>query len=257
MFVSSACVFLAVSALAQNYMGGYRGSPGPNLHDAIAQSLAQDEARRASNATLYARALAAQNFVPRDPWRAINGVTNYVKTGGVEFCGRIVEVTPDGVRMDGMSGPLFATTYDPAIPNHTSFIVTNLPAALAGAGMIRPEDHFMAWPAGTCTTAGGATIQRLDYGVPCPPPPPSPEQLQAVRARQEAERRRLWLVQSNTVRMLSVEATNGDAGSQFSLGMHYLNGVGCETNRDAALYWLQKSAAQGYLEASNKLTAVK
>ena len=74
--------------------------------------------------------------------------------------------------------------------------------------------------------------------------------------RQDAERQRLWLVQSNTVRRLQVDATNGDAGSQYSLGMHYLNGMGCETNREQAIEWLQKAAAQGYAAASNKLVAL-
>jgi|GEM_PF-2138623 len=254
---SGFCLLLAVSASAQNYGGGYRGAPGSNLRDAISQSIAQDEARRASNAALYARAQAAQHFVPRDPWRALNGTTNYVKAGGVEFCGRVVEITGNSARLDGAFGPLFTTTYDPAIPNHTSFIVTNLPPGLAGAGMIRPEDHLMAWDLGPVTLANGAVTERLDYGIPCPAPPPSPEQLEAARSRKDAERQRWWQVQSNTVRLLSTEASSGDAGAQYSLAMHYLNGVGCETNRDQAIYWLQKSSAQEYVEASNKLAVLQ
>jgi TPR repeat protein len=36
-----------------------------------------------------------------------------------------------------------------------------------------------------------------------------------------------------------------------------LNGQGCETNKEQAIFWLQKSTAQGYMEASNKLSALK
>lgn len=61
------------------------------------------------------------------------------------------------------------------------------------------------------------------------------------------------IIQSNAVKWLKSQATNGDAGVECSLALHYLNGQGCETNREQAIYWLQKSAAQGNSEASNKL----
>ena len=250
-------LFFAFNVTAQNYGGGYRGAPGPNLHDALAQTMAQDEARRASNAVAYARSQAAQNFVPFPPWRVFNGSTNYVKAGGVEFCGRVMEMTPGGARIDGTFGPLFTTSYDPALPNHTSFIVTNLPPDLVRRGALPADQHFMAWPAGSYAPATGAAIAKLDYGVACAPPPPSPEQLAMLKARQDPEHQHWWLMQSNAVRSLSTDAEGGDAGAQYSLALHYLNGVGCETNREQAMYWLQKSAAQGYSEASNKLAVLQ
>jgi hypothetical protein len=63
--------------------------------------------------------------------------------------------------------------------------------------------------------------------------------------------------QKNVVRWLQSQATNGDAYAQCSLGEHYLIGQGCETNREQAILWLQKSAAQGYIEASNKLASLQ
>jgi hypothetical protein len=63
--------------------------------------------------------------------------------------------------------------------------------------------------------------------------------------------------QSNAVHWLLSQATNDDAGAQCSLGEHYLNGEGCETNQTKAVYWLTKAANQGDLEASNKLAEIQ
>ncbi|MGO9477573.1 MAG: hypothetical protein ACLQAH_08740 [Limisphaerales bacterium] len=37
----------------------------------------------------------------------------------------------------------------------------------------------------------------------------------------------------------------------------YLNGQGCETNREQAIYWLTQAANQGDQEASNKLANLR
>jgi TPR repeat protein len=88
--------------------------------------------------------------------------------------------------------------------------------------------------------------------------------LELIRAIQEsnhlaAERaqQKIFLAQSNAVIWLQSQATNGDAGSQFDLAEHYLNGQGCETNHAKAIYWLTQSANQGNTEASNKLVNLK
>jgi TPR repeat protein len=44
---------------------------------------------------------------------------------------------------------------------------------------------------------------------------------------------------------------------ECSLGEHYLTGLGCETNRTQAVYWLTQAANQGDLEASNKLAEIQ
>ncbi len=116
---------------------------------------------------------AQTNFVPRDPWRAINGVTNYVKNNGVAFCGKIVEVTKDGVRMEGAFGELFKTDYNPAIRAYDQFFVAHFPYPVENGQSILGDDHLMAWHVGTYTNstmAGGSrTMEKLDYGIPCDP----------------------------------------------------------------------------------------
>lgn len=93
------------------------------------------------------------------------------------------------------------------------------------------------------------------------PPQPTPEQIAAVkeaaRLKTERERQKYLLGETNAVRWLLSQATNGDSSAQCDLGEHYLAGLGCETNREQGIYWLQQAAAQGYVEASNKLTTLQ
>jgi S1-C subfamily serine protease len=79
----------------------------------------------------------------------------------------------------------------------------------------------------------------------------------AAQARAIADKKRAMQGQIDAVRWLQPQATNGDASAQCSLGLHYLNGQGCETNREQAIYWLQKAADQGNFEASNKLVSLQ
>ena len=93
------------------------------------------------------------------------------------------------------------------------------------------------------------------------PTPPTPAQIKAAHdaaiAHAAADRLRAAQGQTNAVRWLLPQATNGDASAQCSLGLHYLNGQGCATNREQAIFWLQKAAGQGNIEASNKLATLK
>ncbi len=103
----------------------------------------------------------------------------------------------------------------------------------------------------------GHPIALLDCGQPFVPPPPTAEQIKAAqdaaRFAAQQEKEKWFLVQSNTVVWLQSQATNGSASAQCSLGEHYLNGQGCASNHLQAVYWLRQAAAQGDIEASNKL----
>lgn len=114
----------------------------------------------------------------------------------------------------------------------------------------------------------GTTIELWDAGIK----PITPEQLQEMKDEEirfqsnlqkqkmivaEMTHRNFLLGQSNAVRWLQPQATNGDASAQCSLGEHYLNGLGCETNLTQGIYWLTQAANQGDLEASNKLNSLK
>ena len=44
-------------------------------------------------------------------------------------------------------------------------------------------------------------------------------------------------------------ATLGDPESQYNVAVHYIKGVGVEQDDSMGLYWIRKSAAQGYEKA--------
>jgi len=104
-------------------------------------------------------------------------------------------------------------------------------------------------------------LKLWDCGKPYVPPPLTPEQIKAAQDAAKItalrEKQKQFLAQSNAVVWLQSEATNGDVSAQCSLGEHYLNGQGCETNRDLAIQWLQKASDGGSVEASNKLSQLK
>jgi hypothetical protein len=123
------------------------------------------------------------------------------------------------------------------------------------------SQNFTALEDGVYTYAtaigGTSTIRKLVYGVPCDPPPLTPQQLAAIKSKQELDKRIAEQDEISAVRQLQTDATNGNASAQTSLALHYLDGRGCETNRELAVYWLTQAAKQGDEEASNTLANLK
>jgi len=111
------------------------------------------------------------------------------------------------------------------------------------------------------TNFAETTIELWDCGTPFIPPPPTPEEIAVAKAKKEQSAMlaaaKAYQGQSNAVLWLQPQATNGSASAQGSLGWHYLNGLGCESNRELGIYWLKKAADQGDFEASNNLTHLK
>jgi Sel1 repeat len=205
-------------------------------------------------------------FIPIDPWRAVDGQTNYVKLDGVEFCGKIVDVTAQGIRIEGEWGKL-GSLYYPANgwaftsvpPEYPDYFVTNWPYVAFPGETIPSSKRLMAWTTdGTYTykTVRGdsRTIRELDYGVPCGP---NPVLLAAIQKHIQDEQEQKHEREARQVEFLERDATNGDSSAQYSLGIHYLHGIGCETNEVKGLFWLIKSAAQGNIDASNDLQEIE
>jgi hypothetical protein len=84
----------------------------------------------------------------------------------------------------------------------------------------------------------------VDYSPPARVLTPE-EQKAAVKKHAEQE--------AKTFKWLYSQATNGSASAQCSVGKRYLIGQGVETNEALGIEWLNKAAAQGDMEASNKL----
>jgi hypothetical protein len=259
--------FMKTSFLILGVLGGLVGPTAayavPTAPSILSQgTFAQQQAYINQQNAATAKANFEANFVPRDPWRAINGATNYVKIDGVVFCGKIVDVTKEGVRIEGSFGKLFDTHYNPTVYEYQDFFVANFPFEVVTDQVIPESEYLMAWQVGTYTystvNGGSRTIKKLDYGTPSNPPAELiQKQIEAAKARAIADKKRVEQGQIAAVKFLQPQATNGDADSQCQLALHYLNGQGCETNREAAIYWLQKSAAQGNRQASNKLVTLK
>ena len=210
-------------------------------------------------------AVATQNFIPHDPWRDIDGKQEYAKGDNwVQFVGTIIEVQPKGVRIRGYffnPAPvsyLFPNDY----PDGQIFFVANFPFQCAENEQFQIEKKLTAKEAGVYTyptaIGGSATIRKLEYGTPCDPPADLVQArlktiTDAANAARELAQKKKAAADARTVQWLAPQATNGDASVQYSLAIHYLNGQGCETNRETAFFWLKKAAEQGSIDASNKL----
>ena len=188
------------------------------------------------------------------------GTSNY-KFYGLSY--RVEHVLPQGLLLRGSGEFVLGGAYSGLNFDQPMIFLTNYPHAdrLVDGQTIQ----FLALRAGSYhyTGSDGAAyaIAEYDYGKPYVPPPLTPEQIKAAqdatKARAVAAKKRAEQGQINAVKWLQPQATNGSPSAQCSLGIHYLNGQGCETNREFAIYWLKKAADQGDLEASNTLAKLQ
>lgn len=211
-----------------------------------------------------ARTAFCQDQIP-NPWREVDGDTNNVQTSGVLFIGQVVDVMPNGIRVQGSYGhavnergpfgPLMVMTPP---EYHGDFFVTNFPSVVFSDQRVSE----MAFSYGTFsynTVLGSSrTIPELNYGIPCDKP-----EWQIEAEKRSAENAfTIAYIQKNThdaqiIDKLTQSAKEGDSGAQFSLAVHYRDGINCDTNIQQAIYWFSNSAAQGNLQASNELVELQ
>ena len=129
-------ILLKANWLVFGILGFVAGTTTLYSQDRYAQDRAIIQQNTANTAS------AKYNFVPRDPWRAIDGATNYVKKDGVEFCGKIMDVTKDGVRIEGEFGELFGTGYFPGVYDYEDFFVANFPFDVVNDQVIPGKPTF-------------------------------------------------------------------------------------------------------------------
>ncbi|HEX4265179.1 MAG TPA: hypothetical protein VH597_12640 [Verrucomicrobiae bacterium] len=218
----------------------------------------------------HAQELRTQEMIAaynRHPWRIFNGGTNFVAgCDMVQFCGKVVEVQPEGIRIMGDFGesPHYYGS-DAYHDDNREFFVKNFPFSVAENEVISIQEHFLGRYIGTysytAVSGGSRTIRAIDYGTPCLPPPEWVSKYnEAVSKANAAAKARSqlaqFIAQSNAVIWLAPEATNGSVSAQYGLALHYLKGQGCETNRDLAIYWLKKCSQQGNEDAVAKLNSL-
>jgi len=214
-------------------------------------------------------------FIPKDPWRFIDGKTNYAvnifsSDRWYEFEGKVIEVQPSGIRvMGGYGKPVYE--YQGDYSDGVEFFVANFPYECAENETVK--GNLMAKYEGVYTyptvMGGTHTIRKFDYGIPRGVPnsvvkyqkeqAAAAETAQKAAKEREAKKKAEKKAESDIrlVQWLKVQATNGSVSAQCSLGFHYLNGEGCEINKVLAVYWLTQAANQGDDEASNKLATLK
>ena len=236
----------------------------------------QEQARIASaNQAAYEEQLASLNQLRQHLedlqganaggfFRVVHGVTNYIYGGGWNYVGgKVLQTLPDGVLVK------------PTDPDATDVFVDGYPFQTVDdqvfTGCMAMEDGVYSF---TAVSGGRRTVKKMSYGVTVTP---SPELLEkeiditkyeiqnhplVLKAKADAVARQKskeknYQAQANAIHFLQPQATNGDASAQCELGLHFLNGQGCEINQEQGVYWLQKAAAHGDLRASKKLDQLK
>jgi len=200
--------------------------------------------------------LTASNQIPAGAWfREVDGTIYDVQQNAFwhPASGKVLSVEKGGLVISCAPGQLFFVRNYPAAPK---------PAVAEGDAV-----NFSAMQTGTTNAYGERLLQVLDCGTA-----PSPQALEKLKARLQEElamnekirndikkvrQAKIAAQEAKTVGWLQAQATNGSASAQCSLGLHLLNGQGCETNRELAVYWLQKACAQGSFEATNILAQLK
>jgi len=185
--------------------------------------LAEDAQNRAAAAQDHVEELQREAeryrtfFIPKDPWRAFDGVKQFVKAPGwMEFRGKVLEVQKGGIRVKGGYGGPFQV-----VDSDKEFFVANFPYPVADGetvGLGGDVHAMVAHDAGVCTLAndyttkegnaltvtaagvsrtteaetvmgGSHTVRKPDYGTPCQCPDDAPKEvvvpdLQAVETEQ-------------------------------------------------------------------------
>jgi hypothetical protein len=152
-------MFGCISAMAQSD-GNFLGTSPAAFGYTSPEQIKSREERRAN---------AEYNFIPKDPWREIDGQTNLAKSEGwVNFSGKVLEVQPTGIRVDGDYG-IPPNRFPEENRGTGIFFVSGFPYQLAENEIIDGRDRYTAKENGVYTyptaIGGTSTIRKLDYGV--------------------------------------------------------------------------------------------
>lgn len=223
----------------------------------IQQELDAEAADNARRAAIQQRAAAIQETLRNYPWRIVDGITQHVDVTWCVFSGRVLQSTPDGVRVQGEYASIYP---DGAVSFFGEFFVRHFPYSLADGDNVPPYVAGMPAPVYTYTTVmgGDRTIHSLDFGIPCDEPAwaveaeakAAKEAREAAAARAAAEK---VANERNILIFVELQATNGDANYQCELGERYMQGNGVPLDKNLGQMWLQKAELGGNAEASNYL----
>lgn len=184
------------------------------------------------------------------PWRVIAGKTNLViGEGWQKFWGRVTQVLPDGILVDG--------GYSDHQYDTTIFYVAGFPYSVADGDTLSSQQHWAAKLAGTFTytsvLGASTTVHQLLYGKPCSPPPLPQPTAEQISDRQTALSLKSAQSADRVLKYHQELADKGDAYGEYQMGLRYLKGDGVEKDPQKARLMFIKAAAQGKEEASSEL----
>ena len=193
---------------------------------------------------------AAPTYTVRDPYRVFDGAVYKITgpndgNGWVEFSGRVIAVTPDGVCMNGNFGG-----------EAGQYFVSGFPFGAEGQ-MLGRDDRTMTICVARYSTNYSAyifgayrTLRKLDYGTIYVPKPLTPEQIAAAKKKAQSEK------QTAIARALDANeasAAKGEAYGLMRMGERYRDGDGVDKDLVKARSYLTRAAAAGSPTAEDDL----
>lgn len=255
-------IFLSTAlAIGQGNMGAYlqeqqvdRNSAAAAAQESAAEA-AYREQQLEQQLALERHAAEIQSTLDTFPWRIVDGVTQHVAVTWCVFSGKILEVQPTGIRVQGefhSMYPEFAMSFN------GEFFVKNYPYQAAN------NDFAPSFLAGLpcdvysyTTVAGGThTIHALNFGIPCAAPPLSPADLAKMAADRAKEADAKQAALQRVLEANEKAAAAGDPYGLLRMGERYRDGEGVATNLDMARDYLGRAALAGDLTASNELATL-
>lgn len=250
---SSASMLLAIALLVPMVMTAQTDG---NFMGVNIRSEPTAEERRAAIQFQFAR------FVTKDPWRNIDGKTNWAKGASwVQFAGRILEVETNGVQIIGTYGVPGNIYYSSQSEGDSKFFVKDFPYRVGENEIVKSSSNFTALYGDiySYTNSSGyvSTLRLLTYGTPCSAPQPSEQQLKAVReAKQSAASAKEKVRQESEAKILKWnqdQAAQNDPYGLLRMGERYRDGEGVETNFSKAREYLTRSADLGNATAKEEV----
>ena len=204
-------------------------------------------------------------LVPRDPYRVVDGsVWNLTgidsQNGWVGFSGKVLEVQPTGVRVEG-----YYTGYG---YGDAEFFVQDFPYQVAEGETLQDDavskTFYCAKKSGTYTYStaigGSRTIRKLEYGTIYVPPPLTSEQIEAANkaaaAAKENEKKKADEGRARALKLNQSAADKGDAYGLLRMGERYRDGEGVEKDLVKARDYLAKAVTAGSPSAQAELDAL-
>ena len=164
------------------------------------------------------------------------------------FSGKVIEVQPGGLRIDGFCVLALADGV---------FFVTNYPYRVAEGDIVQGIGKDIGIYSYATVLGGSATLHQLDYGTtPDPVPPPAPLTPAQIEAAKQALAKKKIVLAAKALKSNQDDAARGDSYGELRMGERYRDGDGVPKDLALARSWLTKAAAHGEPAAKRDLAQI-